>query len=220
MAIILFVSFVFTSAQSMAEGSVVFTQGQRATIILPIAPNKEMGRYYRLERCENDQIFFEEEIHLQPHIPYIIVPNEDFVIDLNSIDLEGCYRDTVAIEGISFIGSYTREEFDYLENVYIDIIDTTPDCSPGDMSMPIIGALRAYLEVDWDIVKNQWEKMDIVLQDQTGVENISETLRHENQKGGVYDLSGRRVDAKAYENENGKLKKGIYIKDGKKTVVR
>ena len=36
----------------------------------------------------------------------------------------------------------------------------------------------------------------------------------------VYDLSGRRVDAKAYENENQKLKKGIYIKDGKKTVVR
>ena len=53
-----------------------------------------------------------------------------------------------------------------------------------------------------------------------GVENISKTLRHENPKDGIYDLSGRRVDAKAYENENGKLKKGIYIKDGKKTVVR
>ena len=38
------------------------------------------------------------------------------------------------------------------------------------------------------------------------------------QTGAVYDLSGRRVDAKAYEN--GKLKKGIYIKGGKKTMVR
>ena len=60
----------------------------------------------------------------------------------------------------------------------------------------------------------------IICDGANGVENISETLRHENQKGGIYDLSGRRVDAKAYENENGKLKKGIYIKDGKKTVVR
>ena len=34
----------------------------------------------------------------------------------------------------------------------------------------------------------------------------------------IYDLSGRRVDAKAYENQ--KLKKGIYIKDGRKKLVR
>ena len=31
-------------------------------------------------------------------------------------------------------------------------------------------------------------------------------------------MTGRRVDAKAYENE--KLKKGIYIKDGRKLMVR
>ena len=62
------------------------------------------------------------------------------------------------------------------------------------------------------------EHVTLVCKGANGVENISEMLRHKNQKGGVYDLSGRRVDAKAYENE--KLKKGIYIMDGKKTVIR
>ena len=35
--------------------------------------------------------------------------------------------------------------------------------------------------------------------------------------GGVYDLSGRRINVNV---NNSKLKKGIYIKDGKKTMVR
>ena len=57
-----------------------------------------------------------------------------------------------------------------------------------------------------------------------GIENVNvnETLRYEK---GIYDLSGRRINVNEdetlrYENYSSKLKKGIYIVNGKKTLVR
>ena len=52
--------------------------------------------------------------------------------------------------------------------------------------------------------------------------NENETLRYEK---GIYDLSGRKVNVNEdetlrYENYSSKLKKGIYIVNGKKTLVR
>ncbi len=200
-------------AQSDTENVVTFTKGLRATIILPITPDASKGRYYRLDRCENEQIVFEEELSPKARVPYIIVPNEDFCIDLKTLDLEGYNCDAVSIEGISFIGSYIRCEFDYLECYYIDIIDTTPDCTEEGGQFhdtPTIGALRAYLQVDWDLVSNLWEKMEVVLHDYTN-SLMSPSFYSLNYQKTIYDLSGRRVV---------NPKRGLYIQGGKKKLKR
>ena len=139
---------------------VSFTEGQMATIILPEEPNAGMGKYYRLDRIEEGKIVFEQELHPQAHVPYVIVPNEDFSIDLNNMDLEGCSPDTVSIkvrfegqaesQSIYFIGSYVSEELEQQEGCNIQLIDTTPDCSfsySGETGKGafLVGALRAYL---------------------------------------------------------------------------
>ena len=199
------------------EESVSFTTGQMATIILPSAPDASKGKYYRLDRWENGKIVFEEEAEPKARTPYIIVPNEDFSIDLSTVDLEGLSRDTVSIEGVSFIGSYCSGELGCEESCYIDIIDTTPDCQAADgenMRKALVGSLRACLVVNWDEPYSQGgskgvtEKAEITLQDNpNGIAGI------QNKKvRSIYDLQGRKMSKG--------LKKGLYIVHGKKWVVK
>ena len=211
------------------EGSddpVTYTEGQMATIILPEEPDASKGKYYRLDRVEEGKIVFEQELHPQAHVPYIIVPNEDFSIDLSTLDLEGLRSDTVSIEGVSFIGSYVSKELPALTggegggSSYIQIIDTTPDCSisfseeTGKETF-LIGALRAYLT--WDDPYNQGGTkgrgdMEIVLLDYgTSIGEIkNEQLKIKND---VFDLSGKKI-------VNGQLQRGIYIENGRKKTAK
>ena len=192
--------FAYIRQLQKEKEPVSFTAGRMATIILPTEPDASKGKYYRLDRYEDGQIIFEQELQPQAHIPYIIVPNEDFSINLSALDLAGCYRDTVSVDGISFIGSYVSETFDYPDGFYIDFIDITSDCQFNESC--VIGALRAYLLVRWDDPYNQGgtrvpplNKRGIVLRDyETGITSSLE--------------------------ETGKPQKGIYIENGKKIAAK
>ena len=215
---------------SPAEDPVTYIKDQMATIILPTEPDASKGKYYRLDRCEDNQIIFEQELQPRARVPYIIVPVEDFSIDPGALNLEGLHSDTVSIEGVSFIGSYVREELpaltgeDGVESSYIDFIDTTPDCGPsisaetGKESL-LIGTLRAYLIVKWDDPIDHgspsvppFGKKEIVLKDfKTEINSL--TPDPSPRRGEVFDLQGRRID-------NSKLPRGIYIKDKKKVLIK
>ncbi len=218
--------YMVSKADLIAQTTpVTFTSGQMATIILPTTPDASKGKYYRLDRVEDKQIIFEQELQPQAHIPYIIMPSEDFSIDINNMELEGLQSDTVSIEvtfegqeesqSICFIGSYVSEELEQQEGCCIQIIDTTPDCSfssSGETGKGafLVGALRAYLTWD-DPIDHGGAKgrgdMEIVLRDYgTSIEEMkNEELKMKND---VFDLSGRKI-------VNGKLH-GIYIENGQK----
>ena len=206
------------------ENLVTFTQGQMATIILPTEPDASKGKYYRLDKCKDGQIIFEQELQPQARVPYIIIPNEDFSIDPSIMDLEGLSHDAVSIEGISFIGSYSHEEFSYQEGFYIDIIDTTPDCLDDwfGSGKAIVGPLRAYLQVNWDDpytqggTKDPQKIKEIVLHNHgTGlVSPLGET-----EEGVIFDLSGRRISTSQPFNFS-TFPKGVYIFNGKKRMVK
>ncbi len=226
-----------------AATAVTFTKDQMATIILPTAPDASKGKYYRLDRVENGQIVFEQEKQPRARVPYIIVPSEDFSIDISSLDLEGLQADTVTVGGVSFIGSYVRKELPALTggdgggSLYYDIIDTTPDCgflSTAETGKEAfrIGALRAYLTVNWDDPYNHHgskspeDKLDIVLKDDgTGIEQIQsskfkiqndgEEVNGKWSNGKCYDLSGRKW---SMINGHCSMPKGIYIQNSRKLV--
>ena len=202
--------YMVSKADLIAQTTpVTFTAGQMATIILPTTPDASKGKYYRLDRYEDGQIIFEQELQPQAHIPYIIVPNEDFSINLRTLDLAGCYRDTISVAGISFIGSYVSETFDYPDGFYIDFIDITSDCRFDESC--VIGALRAYLLVRWDDPYNQGgtrvpplNKREIVLRDdETGIKSLNVSVNHNDK---IFNLAGQRLS---------KPQKGIYIENGK-----
>ncbi len=206
----------------VATEPVAFTAGQMATIVLPTEPDAGKGKYYRLDRIDGNEIVFEQELHPQAHVPYIIVPNEDFSIEISTLELAGLRSDTVSVEGISFIGTYQKEVIEEPDGFYIDIIDTTPDCSlVNDKQM--IGALRAYLLVTWDDPYNHGgtkvpaEEMQIVLHDHgTGIGKVkNEELRVKNGAAAIFDLSGRKV---SMVNGGWSMPKGIYIDGGRKKM--
>ena len=205
---------------------VTFTAGQMATIILPSEPDAGKGKYYKLDRVEAGEIVFEQELQPRAHVPYIIVPFEDFSIDPGQLELEGLKPDTVSVDGISFIGTYSSEKLESKEDFHIEIIDATPDCSllPAEGQgerLAFVGALRAYLT--WHDPYNPGgskgpeEEMKIVLHDH-GTGGLSPELSPEGEgrkDATIYDLSGKKVNGKWL---NGKSPKGIYIKDRKKWV--
>jgi len=220
----------FGTITALPTEVVTFIKNQMATIILPTEPDASKGHYYRLDRCEDGQIVFEQE--LQPHArtPYIIVPSEDFSIDLSTLDLEGLTQDEVSIEGISFIGTYIGAVLPSLGGdgggSYYDIIDKTPDCGLSSLGETgkgaFVGALRAYLQVSWDDPYNHpgsktpGEKMEIVLKDNpNGIETIQTPMFKVQSDRSVFDLQGRKVTT-----DDSSLKKGIYIKGGKKLLKR
>jgi hypothetical protein len=225
---------IYSDSNGVVWEPVTFTQDQMATIILPTAPDASKGKYYRLDRCEDGQIIFEQELQPRAHVPYIIVPSEDFSIDPRAFDLSGLNSDTVSIDGISFIGSYVRKELPALTggdgggSLYYDIIDTTPDCSLSPWGETekgaIIGALRAYLLVSWSDPYNPGgtrgpnDKMGILLKDDPNgmIEIQNSTGKWSN--GKCYDLSGRKIVNR--KSSNSKSPRGIYIIDGKKKVSR
>ena len=191
-------------------------------------PDASKGKYYRLDRCEKGKIIFEEELSPKARTPYIIMPKEDFCIDLNTLDLDGLLRDTISVKGASFIGSYCHEELSCQDGFYMDIIDATPDCQADDANLrkAAVGALRAYLVAPWDDPYAQGGsrgvtvKREIVLKDNpNGIESLIPNPSP-SEKGTIYDLSGRKVNSQ-FSILNSQLKqKGLYIKDGKKIIVK
>ena len=204
-----------------AKETVSYTKDQMATIILPTAPDASKGKYYALNRCEEGKIIFTEEREPKARVPYIIVPKEDFTIDLNKLDLESLLSDTVSVKGAMFIGSYNSAEMNCQDGFYIDIIDTTPDCQiiGTDHRKAAVGALRAYLVAPWDDPYAQGGsrgvtvKREIVLQDNpNGTESIHNSQFIIHNDDAIYDLQGRKL--------SGKPAKGLYIQNGVKRVVR
>ena len=195
--------------------SVSYTKDQMATIILPTEPDASKGKYYRLDRCEKGKIIFEEELSPKARTPYIIVPKEDFSIDLSTLDLDGLLRDTVSVKGASFIGSYGHEELSCQDGFYIDIIDATPDCQADDSNQrkAIVGALRACLIVNWDDPYNPGGSKGIT-------EKRELVLPSPREGGAIYDLSGRKIDSQFSTFNSQFRKKGLYIQNGVKRVVR
>ena len=215
-------------AGSEPKEFVSFTKDQMATIILPTQPDGKMGKYYRLDRSEKNQIIFLEEPNPQAHTPYIILPNEDFCIELGK-EMEGLLSDTVSVNGVLFIGSYRREELTSESDYYIDIIDITPDCqvSENNPNQFVIGALHAYLKVTWDDpysqgpTKGVTRKKAIVLQDDpNGIAEVkNERVKSEKYNDAIYDLSGRKVNCQL-SPVNSQLKNGIYIQNGRKVAIK
>ena len=210
------------------ESPVTFTAGQMATVILPSETDARKGKYYRLDRVEAGQIVFEQELQPRAHVPYIIVPFEDFSIDPGQLELEGLKPDTVSVDGISFIGTFRRDEIDSKDGLHVEIIDATPDCSllPAEGQgerLAFAGTLRAYLT--WHDPynpggsKGPQEEMKIVLHDHgTGILSPGPSPEGEGRRDAtIYDLSGKKVNGKWL---NGKSHKGIYIKDRKKWVTK
>ena len=64
-----------------------YKAGKRSTIYLPVAPNSSWGRFYRLDREEENKVIFERELAPKAYVPYVFFPYQDLHIDISGMDL-------------------------------------------------------------------------------------------------------------------------------------
>ena len=196
-----------------------FTAGQQATIVLPKAPNPSWGRYYRLDRHEGRDIIFEREYEPKANTPYVIIPTEDFSINLVDYELSQLddpeviyFPDNKETWHTGFHSSYKSQPMrsDLYDGEFVYLIDQTPDCKNGAVKERRIGACRAYLVLGAYSPEMRFEGPRYVF---VGEEtSISEKAFATTNSTTSYDLQGRRLQ--------GKPEKGVYIQDGKKYLVK
>ena len=201
-------AFVISFAQTPPEGHVYFFKGQVATIILPTTPDADKGKYFRIDRWEEGKIVFEQELLPQAHVPYIIVPNEDFSIDTNTLNLAGLMADGATIEGVEFIGIYVSNNIWFTESSLFFLLDTTPDCeNRKDLLYIRVGSLRAFFKVLWRF-GHTWEKLEYVLHSTDGTNSMNALVSDSQtgtrkvirdkclyiiQDGETYSVEGKRI---------------------------
>ncbi|MBR2233013.1 MAG: carboxypeptidase regulatory-like domain-containing protein [Prevotella sp.] len=196
-----------------------FTAGQRATIILPDAPDPSWGRYYRLDRRTADDVYvFERELSPQANVPYVIFPNQDFSINLSDysgreLPEAGCQLLPEADETWpwGFHGTYQScIARTHSLALYHVVLDKTPDCVNLPNQHPRVGAFRAFLVANTSS-DQQFVESKLMFVGET--DDISDAVADgSTSHTQLFDLQGRRVV--------GQPRRGLYIRDGRKTVVR
>ena len=233
------------SRDFLLYSTVSFKKDQRATIILPVDPNPDWGRYYRLDRRENEYVTFQREPAPQANVPYVIFPNRDFELKVSDYDFsqdagsiwipspdenDGSEKWTV------FAGSYQNKDVWFVglpvaknsSDETICYLDQTPDCEQTGDSWwrGRIGGSRAYLVVSIPYP----QKPVFLFQDDDEVEGIADAEATNAAPAKVYDLQGRRMETSNFKlhisstseaaKPSANLKKGVYIRDGRKVVVK
>ena len=182
-----------------------FHAGEAGTIILPVEPDPTLGKYYRLDRREDNVLVFVREPIPQANVPYLLIAYEDCRVDISEMDLTGTPGKTKVDEYIKFIGSYENTDSVYTTNQGLYFIDQTPDCGGSPWH---VGGCRAYLLVDLLYCPST---LYFALTEGAGVEQL--ILAPKGDSVDCYDLQGRKLPS-------GTIPRGIYISNGKKHLGR
>jgi hypothetical protein len=156
--------------------AVDYKAGEMSSIVLPITPNKELGRYFRYDRIEEKRdLVFEREFNPQPNTPYIFIPYQDVHIDLTGMDFSAEINNIEDTYGVSFIGSYSSiapllmDNYEYW-SIGNDGADTYNEMSDRDTVFCLPKAMHAtlllnfaYLRANNQLINNGFP--EIVLHD-------------------------------------------------------
>ena len=206
--------------------AVHYKASKRASIILPVAPDPTLARYYKLAFREivgySIKLYFEREETPQANTPYVIFPERDFDIVLADYDLSQL-PDTVFVplpydtppfadmfnhkEGI--YGAYSNKQVIRVDNglgfYFLD--EKGRDNAWRDRERYIEGTppFRCFIR---DQSLNAQDAFVFI-----GEDSSIEALETNAFSGGVFhDLQGRRIEAQP--------RSGLYIRDGRKQVVK
>ncbi|UKK48379.1 hypothetical protein L6475_14455 [Prevotella sp. E9-3] len=152
------------------------------------------------------QLSFVSASNSTANVPFLMRSNADVSeIALTDVYVEAINNNPSATANeVHFIGSYTKKDITNAEKNYV-LSDNT--IYPVGENAATINPYRAYFQVD-----QAAEARALTLFIDGEVTGISELVKMSNeQQGQVYDLQGRKVE---------KTAKGLYIKNGKKVVVK
>ena len=170
---------------------------------------------------------------LEAGVPYIIKWNDQGGFNINSpwfpevtISAEPHHYDSddetdpnyTTEERVRFIGTYDRKTIDTEDRSILFLGAANTLYYPSGQSTTTIGAFRAYFKIGDDDTNNarQLTAFNFTFADaseQTGIVSVSKESRSQGVSPAWYTLDGRKLDGKP-------TKKGLYIVNGKKVVVK
>lgn len=201
-----------------------YKAGKRYTLILPEDPDASLGRYFRLDRVEDNKIVFERESSPEANTPYVFFPENDVTISLEGMDLTqepGC---TIVNDNPN-PGPTDMDSRVFLEGSYVSGSNSKYFFAPSYIRMREIGenngsyilnAMRATMYYYYNKFSGTPE---LVFHDPdneaTTIHNIPEDpiITHQSPNHQYYDLSGRHISTPPIRN-------GVYIKDGRKVMIK
>ena len=203
----------------------------RATIMMPVAPNPDWGKYYRLARVEDGKLVFVREYQPKADVPYLLLPTKAFSFDFGDMEQPAAEPIEVSVPGARFVGYYHQQLVEETPKQYAMLLDMTPDC-PRTLFRDhypyfrggLVGAFHAALLLDttqypWgelctpddDLLHDYYRWIGIMklLEDDTsGVSSVGSDAAEAQEP--VFDLQGRRVGVP--------LHPGLYIRNGQKLI--
>ena len=209
----------FTAAVAALDRT--FTEGQTATVFLPFALSKDqadaLGNFHTFKEIKGgNAVFNEAEANgTDANMPYIFVPASGVsTFEATNVAVKGLAPDQTSVTTGQLIGTYEQIiwETDQPDIYGFAAEDEGEDVKAGQFVRVAAGAsidpFRAYLKVE-----SAPARLNIVIsgEEGTGISNLTTTSTTDERN--FYDLQGRRI-------EGSNLKSGLYIKDGRKVVIK
>ena len=211
-----------------------FTVGQTSTIYLPFAVGKNeaaaIGQFFTFKGIDSKGDAELEEVldGLEANTPYIYRKTDDAQpAQFANVRVKQMPTEPVTAE---LIGTFEYKEFtaeevsDYLYG-YAAVDDTDAGIVAGEFVRIAAGAFikpfRAYLKLEGDAgarINVKWGDEG----EATGISDLSENEKGKmitEKRGGMYDLQGREINSQ-FSNLKSQIKKGLYIQNGQKFIVK
>ena len=183
--------------------------GDAWTVCLPYEPpTGDDLKYYTLESVSGTTLNFTEVTSPQAKTPYLVVATTDTGIGAadQSVDFDEAINDPEAVDGYQFKGTLRGLDHDASVGKYILQSNNKWGIVLAEKTSVYIPPFRAYIESTSDA-----RSLDSNLNDgTTGVDTIRTIDADGTEQW--FDLSGRHIDKPT--------KKGLYIHNGKKEIVK
>ncbi len=201
----------FTAKKAVQER--VYTPGEKGTIFLPFAINKEMaselGTFYQIASVSDNKVTMGTVEETKANVPYMFDPAKE-TLSVEMVDVKTDVPDISPINDFTFIGTYEKQELtpDNTIATYC-FIDGQFVYITGSATKVTVNPFRAFMYGPYPSSGSQ--TLDIDWGDDTTDLNDVRSKMSEVRGDVFFDLQGRRVM---------KPTKGIYIHNGKKVVIK
>lgn len=201
----------FTAKKAVQER--VYTPGEKGTIFLPFAINKEiaseLGTFYQIASVSDNKVKMGVVEETKANVPYMFDPAKE-TLSVEMVDVKTDVPDISPINDFTFIGTYEKQELtpDNTIATYC-FIDGQFVYITGSATKVTVNPFRAFMYGPYPSSGSQ--TLDIDWGDDTTDLNDVRSKMSEVRGDVFFDLQGRRVM---------KPTKGIYIHNGKKVVIK
>jgi hypothetical protein len=195
-------------------------KGYWNTFVVPFAINEWEGEIRVCDDIQGNTMYFNEALGMEAGKPYLVKPYEDIKNPVfTDVELSATSAQSIDNGDYAFVGIYSPEELKTDKTMMFLKTD-------GKLYYPTatgtrLRGLRAYFKVPEGAFAR------LLIDDETDLADIERTENGEwAVKNAVYDLQGRKVsslftipNSSSMPERSEKLKKGLYIVNGKRFVI-